>query len=183
MQKMNMKIRSLWLSGAISISTIVPLIVAQPAKPAIPPLSSQQLKNYSHYIVVGTVTSIDTQKEDVERGVFYHHTAKIQVEQIEVSRLPKSPLKPGQTIEVHYWTVGHRRGATGSQRQGIPLQKGIQARFFIYKGEQKKLYLLEPNGWQPTKAVSFSNDAISSCDRTHPLEYQHCLRAKSDYLG
>jgi hypothetical protein len=160
---MNRKL--IWIGLSIVMAVATPLIMTQNANTAIPPVSSQNLNRLSDYIVIGKVTRIQKSEVRVKFGTNHQYKVFVQVAslespQSEVLPRPKS-LKgkaiyssnlpaPGKTIEFHYWTVGKRiDGWAGAQGQNSHLKEGMIAKFFIRKGGQGKLHLLEPNGWQP----------------------------------
>lgn len=143
-----MKNQLLWAALAIVVTTSIPSASISPVYSAIPPLSEQNLKSLSHYIVIGIVMSDQSKEIPANYGTIHAHTATIQVESIEKTRSRQTPLKPGQTIEVRYERRGKTGGRTGSQRQSKPLEIGMKVKLFLVEGKQG-FFLLEPNGWQP----------------------------------
>jgi hypothetical protein len=160
-----MNIKLIWVGLSIVIvSTTTPLMISERANTAVPPLSSQNLNQLSDYIVIGTVTRIQRSELPMKFGSNYHYKVLVKVKKLELkdsNSLPSSNLKrqamisktrplPGNTIEVHYWTVGKRQnGWTGAQGQNSHLKEGTIAKLFVRKDEKNALHLLEPNGWEP----------------------------------
>jgi hypothetical protein len=133
-----------WLCLAIAVASLVS--VPQPAQSAVPPLSERNLQVLSSHIVNGVVTAIQSKKVPNQYGYNFEHTATIKV--AKVDRSASNSIKPGQTIEVVYITIGSNGGRSGSQRQQHRLQPGFKAKLFILPGQDGRLYLLEPNGWR-----------------------------------
>lgn len=142
---MAIKKRFLWVALAITASTAVP---PQSVHSALPPKSNQQLRQSSTHIVIGKITSIQTQEVAQQYGTDYEHTARIQIENLEKPR--STPLKSRQTINVYYTTIKDRKAMSpaGSQRQSQPLEKGTRVKLFLVERAPGKFFLLEPNGWQ-----------------------------------
>ena len=132
---------------AIAIGLGIPLLNPEMANTAIPPLPDKHLKAMSDYIVLGTVTNIQSREVRVDRGTDYSYKAQIQVDQIELSRANILTSKKG--IEVLYRKTGKRpNGWVGPQGQSQLLEKDRKVKLFIRRDEQGNLHLLEPNGWQ-----------------------------------
>lgn len=146
-----MKQKIFWIGLSIVIAIAPPLMSIQNLNAALPPISPQNLKRLSDYIVIGQVTRIESREvalkfgpNDQYSGTNIQYKAIVKVQRLE------SKKDPGRTIEVHYWTVGKRpSGMAGAQGQNLQLKKQMTAKFFIRKDKQGKLHLLEPNGWQP----------------------------------
>ena len=142
-----MKTKLISMGIAIAIWLGIPLLNPEMANTAIPPLPDKHLKAMSDYIVLGTVTNIQSREVRVDRGTDYSYKAQIQVDQIELSRANILTSKKG--IEVLYRKTGKRpNGWVGPQGQSQLLEKDRKVKLFIRRDEQGNLHLLEPNGWQ-----------------------------------
>lgn len=142
-----MKTKLISMGIAIAIGLGIPLLNPEMANTAIPPLPDKHLKAMSDYIVLGTVTNIQSREVRVDRGTDYSYKAQIQVDQIELSRANILTSKKG--IEVLYRKTGKRpNGWVGPQGQSQLLEKDRKVKLFIRRDEQGNLHLLEPNGWQ-----------------------------------
>lgn len=142
-----MNAKLIWMGLAIAIANGTNLLNPEMANTAIPSLTGQNLNALSDYIVIGTVTSIQSREVRVGLGTDYAYKAQIQVDRIEFSR--SNILTSKKSIVVLYKQTGKRpRGWVGPQGQSRLLVKDSKVRLFIRRDEQGKLHLLEPNGWQ-----------------------------------
>lgn len=130
---------------------------SKPAFAALPPLSPEELKQESSYIVVGIVKSITCSEVSTNLGTNYQYTAIIAVETVEpppppsLPGMPSTPPPgvplPGREIEVHYWQAGKRpAGWSGPGGQYSSLSEGHKVRLFLRQDAEKRLNLVEPNG-------------------------------------
>ncbi|TYQ26715.1 hypothetical protein PseudUWO311_11460 [Pseudanabaena sp. UWO311] len=143
-----MKTKLIWMGLAIAIGLGIPLLSPEMAITAIPPLSDKHLKAMSDYVVLGTVTNIQSREVRVDMGTDYSYKARIQVNRIELSRA--NTLTSKRSIEVLYRKTGKRpNGWVGPQGQSQLLEKNRKVKLFIRRDAQGNLHLLEPNGWQP----------------------------------
>jgi hypothetical protein len=143
-----MKTKLIWIGLAIAIGLGIPLLSPEMANTAIPPLPDKHLKAMSDYVVLGTVTNIQSREVSVSRGTDYLYKARIQVNRIEFSRA--NILTSKKSIEVLYRKTGKRpNGWVGPQGQSQLLEKDRKVKLFIRRDAQGNLHLLEPNGWQP----------------------------------
>jgi hypothetical protein len=143
-----MKTKLIWMGLAIAIGLGIPLLSPEMANTAIPPLSDKHLKAMSDYVVLGTVTNIQSREVRVDMGTDYSYKARIQVDRIELSRA--NTLTSKKSIEVLYRKTGKRpNGWVGPQGQSQLLEKNRKVKLFIHRDAQGNLHLLEPNGWQP----------------------------------
>lgn len=145
------------LSG-IFISLVSMLGMAQPAQAALPPLSSEELKQEARYVVVGNVQTVTHKEVTTDLGSDRQYVAVVKVVSVEKGLLRSSnPLKappakpgvptPGAQIQVHYWQAGKRPGAwVGPGGQYSGLSPNTEVRLFLKVDEQGRLHLLEPNG-------------------------------------
>ena len=117
-----MKTKLIWIGLAIAIGLGIPLLSPEIANTAIPPLSDKHLKAMSDYVVLGTVTNIQSREVSVSRGTDYLYKARIQVNRIEFSRA--NILTSKKSIGVLYRKTGKRpNGWVGPQGQSQLLEK------------------------------------------------------------
>ncbi len=136
------------------ISLFVSVVVALAA---IPPRSSENLRQNAFYIIVGKIKHILQQEVTTAIGTNIHYTVTVQVETVEQDEsatlgdyYTPPTIAAGDEIMVHYWQTGDRpdgwSGPTGLYDQPCLACKG---RLFLDLNEADQLRIMEPNGWQP----------------------------------
>ena len=128
---------------------------------ALPPLTEEDLRRESRYIVMGRVKTISRREIPVDEGTNFYYQANVNVVNVEKGLLkssdpnqvvtqPQGTPLPGDEIVVHYWLAAKRpSGWSGVAGQHSGLSQGTTVRLYLAQDNQNRLHLLEPNGWQP----------------------------------
>lgn len=110
---------------------------------ALPPLDSQEQRNESSEVVVGTVMNVRSKLEDVGNGKDRVYRVSFRVEGVE-----KGGLRSGVLITALFRQTAQRPdGWAGPQGQNVALTEDLKARLFLREADHE-FWLLSPNGWE-----------------------------------
>ncbi|MGE0495115.1 MAG: hypothetical protein AB7S38_38260 [Vulcanimicrobiota bacterium] len=98
----------------------------------LPPLTPQELAEFSDRVVEGTIESLTQKVVEVKDGTNIVYQASLG------------------GVEFTFWQVDQRpMGWAGPCGQVDCPEQGQTGRAYLRQGDDGRLHLLEPNGWQP----------------------------------
>lgn len=136
--------------AVLTLLTLAGLSAGNQCGAELPPLSPQEQQKQAEVVVLGTVKAVKRLPGKSPRPGFKDEVVEARV---AVSKVLKGrSVRPGKEIQVRYWQAVERPAAwAGPGGQYLDLKKGARVTLFLRREADKRLHLLNPNGWEPVR--------------------------------
>jgi hypothetical protein len=136
--------------AVLALLTLAGLSAGSWCHAELPPLSPQEQRDRAEVVVAGTVKSVKRLPSKSTRPGFKDNVVEARV---AVSKVLKGPgVRPGKEIQVRYWQAAERPARwAGPGGQHGDLKRGARVTLFLRREADKRLHLLNPNGWEPIR--------------------------------
>lgn len=119
-------------------------LLTLPAWAALPPQSQEDLTESSEVIVRAEVVSVKKKMKMRKNGYDHQYTLKLLVKD-----WLKGEPNGDELTALCEQTAARPNGWAGPQGQNDVPSPGERGTFYLRRGSDGALYLLEPNGWEP----------------------------------